>query len=98
MNTNNDELLRANFEAWAVQRLKQEDCTDEYCFLMLQKNEFDEYHTTYVQGQWEGYQAAHKAQQAAIDRLMLEFCPDEMTAEQVATWGASQKRSTGEQE
>lgn len=29
--------------------------------------------------------------QAEIDRLMLEFCPDEMTPEQLATWEASQR-------
>lgn len=31
------------------------------------------------------------AKQAEIDRLMLEFCPDEMTKEQFATWAASQR-------
>lgn len=29
--------------------------------------------------------------QAAIDRLMLEHCPDEMTPEQIAEWGRHQK-------
>lgn len=29
--------------------------------------------------------------QAEIDRLMLEFCPDEMTPAQMATWEASQR-------
>ena len=29
--------------------------------------------------------------QAQIDRLMLEYCPDEMTSEQLATWAAHQK-------
>lgn len=32
--------------------------------------------------------AALEAKQAKIDALMLEFCPDEMTAEQVANWAA----------
>lgn len=31
------------------------------------------------------------AKQAKIDALMLEFCPEEMTPEQMATWGASQR-------
>ena len=31
------------------------------------------------------------AKQAQIDRLMLEFCPDEMTAEQLGEWGSNQK-------
>lgn len=31
------------------------------------------------------------AKQAEIDRLMLEFCPDEMTAEQKAEWAAHQR-------
>ena len=26
-----------------------------------------------------------------IDSLMLEYCPDEMTPEQVKTWGENQK-------
>lgn len=29
--------------------------------------------------------------QAKIDRLMLEYCPDEMTCEQMATWAAHQR-------
>ncbi len=33
------------------------------------------------------------AKQAEIDRLMLEFCPGEMSAEQMATWEASQRRA-----
>ena len=35
--------------------------------------------------------AVHAAQQAEIDRLMLEFCPNEMSKEQMATWEASQR-------
>jgi hypothetical protein len=31
------------------------------------------------------------AKQAQIDRLMLEYCPDEMTKEQVEEWGRHQK-------
>ena len=31
------------------------------------------------------------AKQAQIDRLMLEYCPDEMTPEQVAEWAANQQ-------
>lgn len=31
------------------------------------------------------------AKQAQIDRLMLEYCPDEMTVEQVAAWGNHQR-------
>lgn len=29
--------------------------------------------------------------EAKIDALMLEYCPDEMTPEQVETWGKSQR-------
>lgn len=32
------------------------------------------------------------ALQAKIDALMLEFCPDEMTAEQVEEWKSHQKK------
>lgn len=35
--------------------------------------------------------SAHK--QAIIDRLMLEYCPDEMTPEQMAEWASHQKRA-----
>ena len=31
------------------------------------------------------------AAQARIDELMLEFCPDEMTPEQLANWAAHQR-------
>lgn len=40
------------------------------------------------------YLAAKEAwdcQQAAIDRLMLEFCPDEMTPEQLEEWEKHQR-------
>ncbi len=36
-------------------------------------------------------QAEINAKQAEIDRLMLEFCPDEMTEEQKAEWAARQR-------
>lgn len=32
-----------------------------------------------------------EAKQAEIDRLMLEYCPDEMTPEQLETWKNSQR-------
>jgi hypothetical protein len=31
------------------------------------------------------------SQQAKIDRLMLEYCPDEMTDEQLVEWAKHQK-------
>lgn len=47
---------------------------------------------------WEEVQAAiaeHEAtilaQQARIDALMLEYCPDEMSETQMATWAAMQQ-------
>ena len=37
-------------------------------------------------------------QQARIDELMLEFCPNEMTTEQIANWSVHQKtQEIGEQ-
>ena len=36
------------------------------------------------------------AKQAEIDRLMLEFCPDEMTAEQLGEWAKHQKAEQAE--
>lgn len=41
---------------------------------------------------WECYQAAYNLQQATIDRIMLEFCPGEMTNEQIDAWAKAQKR------
>jgi hypothetical protein len=32
-----------------------------------------------------------QSQQAKIDALILEYCPDEMTPEQVAEWGRNQR-------
>ncbi|MES2730012.1 MAG: hypothetical protein V4621_07980 [Pseudomonadota bacterium] len=40
----------------------------------------------------EALQRAVQAKQAEIDRLMLEFCPGEMTAEQMAEWERHQRR------
>lgn len=52
---------------------------------------------------WARYEAANRAKndlererghkQSIIDRLMLEYCPDEMTAEQVTEWASHQKRA-----
>lgn len=36
-------------------------------------------------------ESGHK--QSIIDRLMLEYCPNEMTAEQIAEWASHQKRA-----
>lgn len=36
------------------------------------------------------------ANQAKIDALMLEYCPDEITPDQLAKWEASQRRATPE--
>ena len=33
--------------------------------------------------------------QAKIDALMLEYCPEEMTEQQMKTWGNNQKSSEG---
>lgn len=48
----------------------------------------------WLQKTWnELCQTKHKVQakQAEIDRLMLEFCPDEMTPEQVDEWNRHQR-------
>lgn len=51
-------------------------------------------------GQWpevvnliENYVRALNAKQAKIDRLMMEFCPGEMSASQKRNWARHQKRS-----
>lgn len=33
-----------------------------------------------------------EALQAQVDALMLEFCPEDMTPEQIARWGRHQER------
>lgn len=43
----------------------------------------------------DAFEAAWDHQQAEIDRLMMEFCPDEMTAAQVASWEEHQRAVTG---
>lgn len=40
-------------------------------------------------------QAELAYKQAQIDRLMLEYCPDEMTSEQIAEWGRNQRPVDG---
>lgn len=41
-------------------------------------------------------EAAWDCQQAEIDRLMLEFCPDEMEVAQFNTWAEHQQAYTGD--
>jgi hypothetical protein len=57
----------------------------------------DGYDVPHVYNMWTGYVAraeqdkvATEDAQAEIDRLMLEFCPAEMTGEQIARWEAAQ--------
>ena len=40
----------------------------------------------------------NRGKQAKIDALMLEYCPDEMTPEQLAEWGKRQRRASPERE
>jgi hypothetical protein len=89
MNTNNGDALQWAFEAWANAYWAQGlDAT--------YSERFNNYDDAVVEGFWQAFQHAHKlawnAQQAEIDRLMLEYCPDEMTAEQLAEWGKHQRR------
>lgn len=39
----------------------------------------------------EALQRALNAKQAELDRVMIEYCPDEMTAEQTANWAKHQR-------
>ena len=73
--------IQQNFELWASCRginLNKAGDTDFYT----------EVKTAYA---WAGYEEAHKAQQATIDRLMLEYCPNEMTQEQKDEWASHQR-------
>ena len=51
----------------------------------------DVYNSRTTQELWLAWSAAWDCQQASIDRLMLEYCPDEMTPSQKAAWEANQK-------
>jgi len=83
MNTNTD-ALRYDFEAWmAFMKMGAGFGWD---------SNLGEYHSRAVHNMFCAYKAAYNAQQAEIDRLMLEFCPSEMTAEQMETWKKHQKR------
>lgn len=50
----------------------------------------------YRAGYAAGERAGEARQQAKIDALMLEFCPDEMTPEQLTRWEAHQRAAKGE--
>lgn len=45
---------------------------------------------------WDAWCAAYDMQQAEIDRLMLEYCPEEMISQQIKDWENSQKRVSQE--
>ncbi len=47
--------------------------------------------TTEWQALYTALMAELDAQQAKIDALMLEFCPEDMTPEQLAEWGRHQR-------
>ena len=47
--------------------------------------------TSYTGPQESAHQTALAEKQAKIDALMLEYCPEEMTAEQMAEWQRNQK-------
>jgi hypothetical protein len=99
MNTNNGDALQRAFEAW----------WKENHFIWVPNDLRNPKHVAWQAFQ-HAHKLAWNAQQAeitplkkdvstlqcAIDRLMLEFCPDEMTAEQVEEWGKHQSRYTGE--
>lgn len=48
-------------------------------------------HNYTAQQMLEYAEAACDALQAKLDRLMLEYCPEEMTPEQLATWAKHQR-------
>jgi len=62
--------VQQDFEKWALSNWRP---------ISFELRRGEDYSNGELQEQWEAYQAAHNAQQAEIDRLMLEFCPGEMT-------------------
>ena len=77
---------RAAFEAWA----RSKKCPPE-----LLEIGGDYGGRGLVAGQWAAWKAAWDSQQARIDALMLEHCPDEMTPEQMAEWSKHQVAAPG---
>lgn len=73
---------RAAFEAWFSEGGKWPAAV---------RRSGDGYRLAAAHSAWNAYKAAWDCQQAKIDRLMLEWCPDEMTAEQLANWAAHQR-------
>jgi len=73
--------------AWQLQHTSGESCgvTDDLS-VAAEYGELKELLVTLSDAQ-----AAIAAQQAIIDELMLEYCPDEMTEEQLAEYAAAQK-------
>lgn len=76
---------RATFEAWCLSLTPGLDVSRDASGCA--------YNNPQTNIQWAAWQAAWDVQQAAIDRLMLEYCPDEMTPEQIAEWGRHQTSS-----
>ena len=73
--------IKGSFESWAKSKNLQ------LTFGVDCKN----YYYPQTKAAWGAYNAAHDAQQATIDRLMLEYCPGEMTQEQMDEWASHQK-------
>jgi hypothetical protein len=88
------EEIRKQFEAWADENhyaLDRSDINKEIYRNILTRNA--------LLGYLAGYQAALASKQCEIshlkfkiDSLMLEFCPSEMTQEQVENWAEHQKK------
>ena len=55
-----------------------------------------EHHASMMQGFAEIAARKADALQAQLDALMLEYCPDEMTAEQKANWARHQRPVSAE--
>ena len=55
----------------------------------------DGYWSSHTQIMWDAWCAAWQCQQASVDRLMLEWCPDEMTPGQMIEWAMAQVNTPG---
>lgn len=79
--------MRESFESWALTIWLPE---------VITVGEDGQYVIEVMEEQWLAFQAAYNMQQAVIDLLMLEWCPNEMTEGQVAEWAKHQQRWDGE--
>lgn len=72
---------------------KLDDCNAVHANILAGKLKLTREQALHIAGatDYDSLREEIEAKQARIDSLMLEFCPDEMTEEQIFEWGKHQK-------